>query len=516
MQKIQISIYNDSLIFAYKNAPSVKPNLSNTNIINDSELIFTPNYILDNEKLVSLFINEICQEKKVYRVTFENNELAIFILDLLRKNPYITAVCIRENAPLSYELYEKILENKNINYIEAEHIPSYMIEMLDKKGIHSESRTELFYLSHFMQSNNLTSYSKIFYKMNVHIDTLLDEDDKDDFLAFCNINKYLKTIHLDVYNKQDLETILEILCDNRLRNIKILIYSNIKDSKSIEYLKKLNKKIRKNKIKIELVYSKEYLNNNLFIQIMMNTLKIIGSILVILVSGIILYIVITNYKSLQEVNEIQENIRETIRDNQTPPALIDEIDPQREIKNNYIASILSINPDVVGWLKVNDTNIDYPVVQAKDNEYYLKHNLYNEEDKNGWIFMDYRNNDYEMDDNTIIFGHTMYYSSVMFGTLSNALKKSWYSNTENLIITFDTIYESHKYQIFSIYKVPKTTDYLQNYFETDEDFNDFVSLIKERSIEDFNIEVKPGDKILTLSTCTNYTERLVVHAKLIA
>ena len=130
--------------------------------------------------------------------------------------------------------------------------------------------------------------------------------------------------------------------------------------------------------------------------------------------------------------------------------------------------------------------------------------------------MDYRNNDYEMDDNTIIFGHTMYYSSVMFGTLSNALKKSWYSNTENLIITFDTIYESHKYQIFSIYKVPKTTDYLQNYFETDEDFNDFVSLIKERSIEDFNIEVKPGDKILTLSTCTNYTERLVVHAKLIA
>ena len=175
-----------------------------------------------------------------------------------------------------------------------------------------------------------------------------------------------------------------------------------------------------------------------------------------------------------------------------------------------------MNTDVVGWLKVNETNIDYPVVQSSDNNYYLNHNIYNEEDKNGWIFMDYRNNNYELDTNTIIFGHTMYYSGVMFGTLSNTYKKSWYSNPDNLTITFDTIYERNQYQIFSIYKVPKTTDYLTTYFENDDEFNDFINLIKGRSIEDFGVEVNPGDKILTLSTCSTYTERLVVHAKLIA
>ncbi len=514
MQKIQISVYNDSIIFAYKDTPISQQNLFDTNIINDSELVFTPNYILENERLVSVFIKEICEEKNVYRATFESNDLAIFLIGLLRKNPYITAICIRENAALSYELYEKLMENKNINYIEAESMPSYMIEMLDKKGIHSESRTEVFYPSHFMQSNNLTSFSKIFYKMNVHVDTLLDEEDKDDFLAFCNINKYLTTIHLDIYNKQDLETILDLLIENRIRNVKILIYANIRDTKTIEYLKKLNKQIHKNHLKIELVYSKEYLKNNLFIQVMMNTLKIIGLILVILVAGIISYVAFTNYKSLQEVNAIQETVRETIRDGEGQT--VENLHNDHEIKNNYIASILTINPDVVGWLKVNNTNIDYPVVQAKDNDFYLNHNLYNEEDKNGWVFMDYRNNNYELDANTIIFGHTMYYSGVMFGTLSNVLKKSWYTNNDNLTITFDTLYESHKYQIFSIYKVPKTTDYLQNYFENDEQFTEFVNLIKERSINDFDVNVKPGDKILTLSTCTTYTERLVVHAKLIA
>ena len=515
MQKIQISVYNDSIIFAYKDTPTNKQNLFNTNIINDSELVFTPNYILENEKLVSIFINELCEEKHIYRATFFDNDLAVFMMDLLRKNPYITAICVRENATLSYELYEKIMENKNISYVEAESIQSYMVEMLDKKGIHSESRTEVFYISHFMQSNNLTSFSKIFYKMNIHIDSIFDEDDKDDFLAFCNINKYLKTIHLDIYNKQDLETIIDILIDNRIRNVNILIYANIKDAKTIEYLKKINKKSMKNKIKIELVYSKEYLNNNLFMQIMMNTLKIIGLILIIIVLGIISYITISNYKSLQEVNAIQEDIREVIKDGETktPPM---ETETDRKIENNYIASILTINPDVVGWLKVNETNIDYPVVQAEDNDYYLKHNLYQEEDKNGWIFMDYRNNSYDLDANTILFGHTMYYSSVMFGTLANAYKKTWYSNPENLKITFDTIYESHTYEIFSIYKVPKTTDYLQNYFETDEDFMEFIDLIKGRSIEDFDVSIKHGDKILTLSTCSTYTERLVVHAKLIA
>lgn len=515
MKKILINVYNDSIIFSYKNTTDIQSNLTKTNIINDSELIFTTKYIEENEKLISLFLKEICQDKNIYRATFETNELAIFLMDILRKNSFITAICIREATTLSYELYEKIMENKNITYIESESIQPFMVEMLDTKGIHSESRTEVFYPSYFMQNNNLTSFSKIFYKMNIRIEKILNEEDKDDFNAFCNINKYLKNIHLDIYNKNDLESVITILLENRIKNIRILIYANIKDYKTIEYLKKLNKKLKKSKIRIELVYSKEYLKNNIFNQMIMNTLKICGSILVLLVIGIIAYIFISNYMALQEVTGIQEVLKETIKENENKE-MTDPVDSSRVIKNNYIASILTVNPEVVGWLRVNDTNIDYPVVQAQDNDYYLKHNIYNEEDNNGWIFMDYRNNNYDLDTNTIIYGHTMYYSAVMFGTLANTYKKSWYTNPENLTISFDTIYESNKYQIFSIYKIPKTTDYLTTYFANDDEFNDFISLIKERSIEDFNVEVNPGDKILTLSTCSNYAERLVIHAKLIA
>jgi sortase B len=515
MQKILVSVIEGSLKFSYKesNVPTIIT--SNTNVINDTELTFSKEYIKENQKIVSLFIKELCQEKRIYRVIIETNELAIFLLDLFKKNSYITALCIKENAPLTYSLYEKIIENRYLNYVEANTIQRFMIEMLDKNGIRSESRTETFYPSNFMQSNNLTSYSKIFYKMNIHINSVFTKEDEDDFLAFCNINKYLKTIHLDVFNKNDLENIIKILNDNKIKNINILIYENIKDLKTIEYLKKINHKIKKNKLYISLVYSKDYLKNNIFRQIIINTLKICGLIITILVVSAISYVGISNYVSLNEVTKIQENIKETINSQEEVSENEEQVIENHVIKNTYISSLYAINTDVVGWLKVNNTNIDYPVLQTTDNEYYLKHNLYQESDKNGWIFMDYRNSLYNLDANTIIYGHNMYYSGVMFGTLTKVYKKDWYTNPENLIISFDTIYESMNFEIFSIYKVPKTTDYLKTYFADDEEFSDYVKMIKDRSIKDFEIDVNPGDKILTLSTCTGENQRLVVHAKLI-
>jgi sortase B len=515
MEKILVSVTNDTIRFSYKERNTTTINLAITNVINDTELTFSKEYIKENQKIVALFIKELCQEKNIYRAAIETNELAIFLIDLFKKNSYITAICIKENAPLTYTLYEKIIENKYINYIEANTIQQFMIEMLDKNGIRSESRTEIFYPSNFMQSNNLTSYSKIFYKMNIRIHDEFTKEDEDDFLAFCNINKYLKTIHLDILNKNDLENIIRILTKNKIKNIQILIYENIKDIKTIEYLKKLNHKIKKYKLCIKLVYSKDYLKNNIFGQIIINTLKICGLIITMLVISAISYVGISNYVSLNEVTKIQENIKETIN-NQETTENEEQVVENHVIKNTYISSLFSINTDVVGWLKVNNTNIDYPVVQTTDNEYYLKHNLYQESDKNGWIFMDYRNSLYNLDANTIIYGHNMYYSGVMFGTLTKVYKKDWYSNPENLIITFDTIYESMNYEIFSIYKVPKTTDYLKTYFADDEEFSSYVEMIKSRSIKDFEINVNPGDKILTLSTCTGENQRLVVHAKLIS
>lgn len=168
-----------------------------------------------------------------------------------------------------------------------------------------------------------------------------------------------------------------------------------------------------------------------------------------------------------------------------------------EIKNNYLYSLTTINPDVVGWVKVNETNIDYAVTKSIDNEYYLTHNLYKEKDPNGWIYMDYTNNATKIDDNIILYGHNRFLNGVMFGTLNKVLYKNWYTNEENQTITFDTLYGSYKYKIFSIYIIPTTTDYLTINFENNEEKLNFIKLIKDRSIYDFNVNLDENTKILT-------------------
>ncbi len=135
----------------------------------------------------------------------------------------------------------------------------------------------------------------------------------------------------------------------------------------------------------------------------------------------------------------------------------------------------------------------------------------------GWVFMDYRNNRDILDDNTIIYGHKMK-SGIMFGTLQNALQKSWYTNKENQIITFDLPNNEMKWQIISVYRTNYTTDYLTTEFLNEEDFNNWIKKVTGRSVYNFNIEVKYGDKILSLSTCygpSSANQRMVVHAKLI-
>ena len=174
-----------------------------------------------------------------------------------------------------------------------------------------------------------------------------------------------------------------------------------------------------------------------------------------------------------------------------------------------------INNETVGYLIVKNTNISYPVVKHSDNNYYLKRDFYKKKSGMGWVFMDYRNNPKEFNDNTIIYAHSML-NGTMFGTLKKVLNSTWRSNEDNLIINYDTENGSYKFKIFSIYKVDYTTDYLQNSFDSETEMNDFIKMIRDRSIFKTKDTVKYGDKILTLSTCTgNNNRRLVVHAVLL-
>ena len=177
-----------------------------------------------------------------------------------------------------------------------------------------------------------------------------------------------------------------------------------------------------------------------------------------------------------------------------------------------INKLKTFNPDTIGFIKVMGTNINYPFVQTIDNDYYLNRSYDKTYNNAGWIFLDYRNNEFN-DKNTIIYGHGRI-NGTMFGSLKDTLKSSWQDNKDNYIIKISTEKENSIWQIFSVYKIATTSDYLQTTF-SDNEFESFISLIKGRSSYNFETNVTNEDKVLTLSTCYNDNDKMVVHAKLI-
>ena len=177
--------------------------------------------------------------------------------------------------------------------------------------------------------------------------------------------------------------------------------------------------------------------------------------------------------------------------------------------------LLAKNSDTVGWIQVQGTNINYPIVQTTNNDYYLNHAFDKTENKAGWVYMDYRNNAVNFNQNTIIYAHSRY-NGTMFGSLKNILNSSWYTNKENHIIRLSTPTENTMWQVFSVYTIPKESYYITPSFPTDESYQEFLNTIKGRSEVDFSGTVSTGDKVLTLSTCKdNFGNRIVMHAKLI-
>lgn len=177
-----------------------------------------------------------------------------------------------------------------------------------------------------------------------------------------------------------------------------------------------------------------------------------------------------------------------------------------------INKLKTFNSDTIGFIKVMGTNINYPFVQTLDNDYYLNRSYDKTYNNAGWIFLDYRNNKFN-DKNTIIYGHGRI-NGTMFGSLKDTLKSSWQNNKDNYIIKISTEKENSIWQIFSVYKIATTSDYLQTTF-SDNEFESFINLIKGRSSYNFETNVTNDDKVLTLSTCYNDNDKMVVHAKLI-
>ena len=177
-------------------------------------------------------------------------------------------------------------------------------------------------------------------------------------------------------------------------------------------------------------------------------------------------------------------------------------------------SLINKNNDTVAWVKLNGTNINYPVVQTTDNNYYLHHAFDNSYNEAGWVYMDYRNNPEDFNKNTIIYGHGMN-NNTIFGSLRYVVDSWWYENPDNHILKISTKYENTLWQVFSVYTIPEESYYLQTDFDDDEKFTEFLGNLSSRSFYNFGVQLNQNDKIVTLSSCYNNQLRVVLHAKLI-
>ncbi len=234
-----------------------------------------------------------------------------------------------------------------------------------------------------------------------------------------------------------------------------------------------------------------------------------------------------NYKIKKEVSMIEKEVIITEIQNTEATAeqiLVDENeiledDPYWDLKKiDYLEADFSnlekTNDEVVSWISVSNTNINYPIVQHSDNEYYLNHSFNGYKNDAGWVFMDYRNSVENLGKNTIIYAHNRK-DGTMFASLEAVLSNNWFENKENYAVRTSTKYENALWQVFSVYRIPTTSDYIQTDFLTDKSYDEFLNKIKNRSFFDFKTNVNTKNKVLTLSTCYNRNDRIVMHAKLI-
>lgn len=246
----------------------------------------------------------------------------------------------------------------------------------------------------------------------------------------------------------------------------------------------------------------------------------------LLVVGSLAYLADYSYrtKRLDDYAAIQKNLKNTaLTTPETPetPAIHyddDTADTLPDILPEY-QTLYSLNKRLIGWVKIDDTYIDYPVLQTVNNDYYLNHNFDQEEDKNGSIFLDKDCSIYPRSTNLILYGHHMR-SGRMFGQLNKYSSEKFYK--EHKYIQFDTIYEKGTYEVMYVFrsKIYEESEIVFKYYQftdavSETEFESNMKQMADMSLYDTGVSAEYGDELLTLSTCDYYTSdgRFVVVAK---
>lgn len=177
------------------------------------------------------------------------------------------------------------------------------------------------------------------------------------------------------------------------------------------------------------------------------------------------------------------------------------------------------NPDIVGWLKIDGTRIEYPIMQnQQDSQYYLNHDFDRKKNKNGLPFLDAHSR-INGSDILLIHGHHMK-SGAMFADLMKYKKESYYK--EHATFQFTTLYEKEEYEIVAVIlsKVYRQTDNVFKYYQiekvgTPAEFDSYIQNIQKLALYDTGVTARHGDKLIVLSTCEYSTEdgRLAVVAR---
>lgn len=231
-------------------------------------------------------------------------------------------------------------------------------------------------------------------------------------------------------------------------------------------------------------------------------------IVVLLISTMFIssaYIYKNNSTDKQEKNKLEELAKKVETKMEQVNNKSDEVDIEKLIK---------INSDSIAWLKIEGSNINYPVMQTKDMpNYYLKRNFYKEYSNMGTPYIS-EYCDIETSDNIIIYGHNIK-GRKMFGELENYKKQEYYNNHKT--ITLYTKNKKTNYEIIAVFKTIASIDFEYNKFykaESKEEYDNFIKKCKQLSFYNIKKEVNYGKKLITLSTCeySNKNGRLIVVA----
>lgn len=224
------------------------------------------------------------------------------------------------------------------------------------------------------------------------------------------------------------------------------------------------------------------------------------------------------YESGREFEELSELKNSDFTLYKPARVTVDEPGEKPDILEDYI-TLYNKNKSLIGWLKIDDTIIDYPVMYSKNEEYYLNHNFNQQKDNNGSLFIDAQCSIWPRSQNIIIYGHNMK-SGKMFGSLSKYKSEDYYE--KHPVIKFDTLYEKGEYQVMYVFSeiVHNEAEVAFKYYQfvdanSEQEYDSNMEEMKKMSLYDTGITSRYGDELITLSTCdyTAGSERFAVIAR---